>query len=65
MKQMKRNFLAAIVVAVTAGVVLGAAGEARCSGCSAVDCSFSTQCGVRCECVKLNGKIRGQCVEKW
>lgn len=40
-------------------------GTAYCSKCKVVDCSFDTQCGVRCACVKLNGKIKGQCVEKW
>lgn len=41
-----------------------AEGTAYCSKCRAVDCSFDTQCGVSCACVKLGGNIKGQCVEK-
>lgn len=40
-------------------------GTGYCSKCKAVDCSFDYQCGYRCGCVKLNGNIKGQCVEKW
>jgi hypothetical protein len=54
-----------IAVAVAVSLTSSVATPAHCSKCHAVDCSFDTQCGVRCTCVKLNGKIKGQCVEKW
>jgi hypothetical protein len=51
-------------VVAMAGICV-AEGTGYCSKCKAVDCSFDTQCGTRCTCVKLNGKIKGQCVEQW
>ncbi len=51
-------FLALVGVGVVEGL-------GYCSSCKAVDCSFDTQCGVRCACVKLNGNYKGNCVAKW
>lgn len=42
-----------------------ASSRGECSKCKVVDCSNEYQCGYRCTCVKLNGKIKGQCVEQW
>jgi hypothetical protein len=45
--------------------LLAVSGDVWCSNCHAVDCTFDTQCGVRCTCVKLGGRLRGQCAERW
>ena len=37
----------------------------ECSKCKAVDCQFDHHCGYRCSCIKLNGNIKGQCVERF
>lgn len=45
--------------------LLALSGDVWCSRCRSVDCTFDTQCGVQCACVKLGGRLRGQCVERW
>lgn len=57
------RLLSLVLVACSALCI--AEGTAYCSRCNAVDCNFDTQCGPSCTCVKLNGNIKGQCVEKY
>lgn len=53
-------------VALASFIGIGVAeGVAFCSSCKTVDCSFEYQCGHRCDCVKLNGNIKGQCVQRY
>lgn len=54
-----------VLAALAALCVSSVATEAECFNCRTVECSYDTQCGARCECVKLNGRLKGSCVQKW
>jgi hypothetical protein len=54
---------AIIAVGFAFATICALEGTSYCLKCRAVECSFDTQCGVSCTCVKLNGNIKGSCVE--
>jgi hypothetical protein len=62
---MGKSIRLGVVALLTVLSVGTASSRGECSKCRAVDCSFDTHCGVMCACVKLNGNIKGQCVEKY
>jgi hypothetical protein len=54
-----------IIAAIAAISITSVAREAECFACNQVECSWDVQCGARCQCVKLNDRIKGSCVQKW
>jgi hypothetical protein len=53
-----------ILVGAAAVFASSLSAEAECRSCKAVECSFDTQCGIQCLCIKLDGNIKGNCVQK-
>ena len=44
----------------------GCAAEAQCTGnCKSYRCSSSLDCGLSCDCVRINDTWYGTCVENW
>ena len=48
------------------GAMWACASEAHCGGgCKAYHCSSSMDCGLSCDCVRINDTWDGTCVENW
>lgn len=60
-----KNLKPLLVAALAALSIGSVTTEAECFACKRVECSYDVQCAPRCSCVKLNGRIKGSCVQAW
>jgi hypothetical protein len=55
-----------LILSVVALAAVGTSeGLAFCMSCRAVECWNDVQCGAACQCVTLNGNIKGNCVSQY
>ena len=48
------------------GAMWACASEAQCmGGCDSYECRSMFDCGISCNCIKVNDSLEGVCVEVW